>query len=420
MNEILDTTLENPEIKVLLLALDLEKWDCARSLSELSALCEANHMVAVGEVVQRRNTPEAGTLMGKGKLEEASLVAMNLEAEVAIFDGELTGSQIRNISTILGIEVLDRTMLILEIFRSRAVTGEGKLQTELAELRYRLPRLQGLGQALSRQGGGGGGGAGARRGAGESKLELDRRHVHARIDALAAKLTEMEKRRGENRRAREKTGIPVISLVGYTNVGKSSLLNALCGAEIYEADMLFATLDPTSRKLTLPSGMTVLLVDTVGFVSRLPHHLVEAFKSTLEEAAFSDIIIRVADAADDEREEQLIVTDEVLDTLDCDEIPRITVYNKCDKPSGIPFDPNILLTSAKTGTGLEALLRKVDSLLCDRVRNIQILLPYDKLGLAEAMRSGGSVLSEEYRDDGVYFEGIVKSEDLHIYADYLV
>ncbi len=420
MNEILETTLENPETKVLLLALDMEKWDAARSLDELSALCEANHMVAVGEVVQRRSTPEAGTLMGKGKLEEAALVAMNLDAEVAIFDGELTGSQIRNISGILGIEVLDRTMLILEIFRSRAVTGEGKLQTELAELRYRLPRLQGLGQALSRQGGGGGGGGGARRGAGESKLELDRRHVHARIDALAAKLTEMEKRRGENRRAREKTGIPVISLVGYTNVGKSSLLNALCGAEIYEADMLFATLDPTSRKLTLPSGMTVLLVDTVGFVSRLPHHLVEAFKSTLEEAAFSDIIIRVADAADDEREEQLSVTDDVLGTLDCDDIPRLTVYNKCDKQGAVAFDPDIMLTSAKTGAGLPALLAKIDSLLSDRIRKIEILLPYDKLGLAEAMRSGGSVLIEEYRDAGVYFEGLVKAEDLHIYQNYLV
>ncbi len=420
MNEILETTLENPEIPVLLLALDLEKWDCARSLAELSALCEANHMRAVGEVVQRRNTPEAGTLLGKGKLEEAALVAMNLEAQVAIFDGELTGSQIRNISAILGIEVLDRTMLILEIFRSRATTGEGKLQTELAALRYRLPRLQGLGQALSRQGGGGGGGAGARRGAGESKLELDRRHVHARIDALAAKLAEMEKRRGENRRAREKTGIPIISLVGYTNVGKSSLMNALCGAEIFEADMLFATLDPTSRKLTLPSGMTVLLVDTVGFVSRLPHHLVEAFKSTLEEAAFSDIIVRVADAADDEREEQLHVTDEVLGTLDCEEIPRLTVYNKCDKPGAVPFDPDILLTSAKTGAGLPALLAKLDSLLSERVRTIEVILPYDKLGLAESMRTNGKVLEEEYREEGVYFKGIVKAEYLHIYEAYLL
>ena len=311
-------------------------------------------------------------------------------------------------------------MLILEIFRSRAVTNEGKLQTELALLRYRLPRLQGMGESLSRQGGGGGGGGGARRGAGETKLELDRRHVHARIDALAEKLTEMEKRRGESRKARAKTGMPVVSLVGYTNVGKSSLMNALCGPSVAEADMLFATLDPTSRKLVLPSGMAVLLVDTVGFVSRLPHNLVEAFKSTLEEAAWSDVIVRVADAGDDQREEQLAVTDEVLDGLDCADIPRLTVYNKCDKPNALNFDPDILLTSAKTGYGLDALLKKLDELLSDRVHTIRVLLPYDKLGLAAPMRERGSVQLEEYREDGLYLEGIVKTEDLHCFEGFLV
>ena len=301
------------KLPVVLLALDQGRYDMARSLDELRALADANGMDAVAEVVQKRATPEAATLLGEGKVAEARLVCQNVNAAAAIFDGELTGSQIRNISNALGgLEVIDRTMLILEIFRSRAVTNEGKLQTELALLRYRLPRLQGMGEALSRQGGGGGGGGGARRGAGETKLELDRRHVHARIDALAEKLAEMEKRRGESRKARAKTGMPVVSLVGYTNVGKSSLMNALCGPSVAEADMLFATLDPTSRKLILPSGMAVLLVDTVGFVSRLPHNLVEAFKSTLEEAAWSDVIVRVADAGDEQREEQLAVTDEVF------------------------------------------------------------------------------------------------------------
>ena len=295
-----------------------------------------------------------------------------------------------------------------------------KLQTELALLRYRLPRLQGMGEALSRQGGGGGGGGGARRGAGETKLELDRRHVHARIDALAEKLAEMEKRRGESRKARAKTGMPVVSLVGYTNVGKSSLMNALCGPSVAEADMLFATLDPTSRKLILPSGMAVLLVDTVGFVSRLPHNLVEAFKSTLEEAAWSDVIIRVADAGDEQREEQLAVTDEVLDGLDCADIPRLTVYNKCDKPGAMSFDPDILLTSAKTGYGLDTLLAKLDEVLSDRVHTLKVLLPYDKLGLAAPMRERGSVQVEEYREDGLYLEGIVKTEDLHCFEGYLV
>ena len=420
MSELYNILVETPPTPVLLLALDQGEWDCKRSLKEMAALCEANHMNAVGEVVQKRSTPETGTVLGSGKLEEARAAIEALGAECAVFDGELTGSQIRNISAALGVEVIDRTMLILEIFRSRAVTNEGKLQTELALLRYRLPRLQGMGESMSRQGGGGGGGGGARRGAGETKLELDRRHVHARIDALAEKLAEMEKRRSESRKARAKTEMPVVSLVGYTNVGKSSLMNALCGPSVAEADMLFATLDPTSRKLVLPSGMAVLLVDTVGFVSRLPHNLVEAFKSTLEEAAWSDVIIRVADAADPLREEQLDVTDEVLDSLDCADIPRLTVYNKCDKSGAISFDPDILLTSAKTGYGLPQLLEKLDHLLSDRVRTIRVLLPYDKLGLAAPMRERGSVQTEEYRPEGLYLEGIVKREDLHHYEGYLV
>ena len=411
---------ERPPVRVVLLALDQGKFDSQRSLDELAALAEANGMQAVATVCQKRSTPEAATLLGEGKVEEARLVCLNTDAEAAIFDGELTGSQIRNLSAALQVEVLDRTMLILEIFRARATTNEGKLQTELATLKYRMPRLQGLGEALSRQGGGGGGGGGARRGAGETKLELDRRHVHARIDALAEKLAEMEKRRGESRKARAKTGMPVVSLVGYTNVGKSSLMNALCGPSVAEADMLFATLDPTSRKLVLPSGMAVLLVDTVGFVSRLPHNLVEAFKSTLEEAAWSDVIVRVADAGDDQREEQLAVTDEVLDGLDCADIPRLTVYNKCDKPNALNFDPDILLTSAKTGYGLDALLKKLDELLSDRVHTIRVLLPYDKLGLAAPMRERGSVQVEEYREDGLYLEGIVKTEDLHCFEGFLV
>ena len=230
----------------------------------------------------------------------------------------------------------------------------------------------------------------------------------------------MEKRRGESRKARAKTGMPVVSLVGYTNVGKSSLMNALCGPSVAEADMLFATLDPTSRKLVLPSGMAVLLVDTVGFVSRLPHNLVEAFKSTLEEAAWSDVIVRVADAGDEQREEQLAVTDEVLDGLDCADIPRLTVYNKCDKPNTLSFDPDILLTSAKTGYGLDKLLQKLDETLSDRVHTLKVLLPYDKLGLAAPMRERGSVQVEEYREDGLYLEGIVKTEDLHCFEGYLV
>ena len=317
-------------------------------------------------------------------------------------------------------EVLDRTMLILEIFRARATTNEGKLQTELATLKYRMPRLQGLGEALSRQGGGGGGGGGARRGAGETKLELDRRYLRSRIEKLESRLKELEKRRGETRRARQKNGVPVISLVGYTNVGKSSLTNALCGAEIFEADMLFATLDPTARKCTLPSGLQVILVDTVGFVSRLPHDLVDAFKSTLEEAACSDIILKIADASDSEAAEQLSVTDEVLNDLGCGDIPQVTVYNKCDRTGVAPYDPDVLLVSAKTGYGLDSLLAKIDEILAHRVRTIEVLLPYNKLALADVFRTRGSVLAEEYRENGVYYKATVKVDDLHRFEAYLL
>lgn len=411
---------DGEKLPVVLLALDQGKYDMARSLDELRALADANGMEAVAEVTQKRSTPEAATLLGEGKVAEARLVCQNLNAAAAIFDGELTGSQIRNLSAALQVEVLDRTMLILEIFRARATTNEGKLQTELATLKYRMPRLQGLGEALSRQGGGGGGGGGARRGAGETKLELDRRYLRSRIEKLESRLKELEKRRGETRRARQKNGVPVISLVGYTNVGKSSLTNALCGAEIFEADMLFATLDPTARKCTLPSGLQVILVDTVGFVSRLPHDLVDAFKSTLEEAACSDIILKIADASDSEAAEQLSVTDEVLNDLGCGDIPQVTVYNKCDRTGVAPYDPDVLLVSAKTGYGLDSLLAKIDEILAHHVRTIEVLLPYDKLALADVFRTRGSVLAEEYRENGVYYKATVKVDDLHRFEAYLL
>ena len=241
-----------------------------------------------------------------------------------------------------------------------------------------------------------------------------------RLDKLESRLKELEKRRGETRRARQKNGVPVISLVGYTNVGKSSLTNALCGAEIFEADMLFATLDPTARKCTLPSGLQVILVDTVGFVSRLPHDLVDAFKSTLEEAACSDIILKIADASDSEAAEQLSVTDEVLNDLGCGDIPQVTVYNKCDRTGVAPYDPDVLLVSAKTGYGLDSLLAKIDEILAHRVRTIEVLLPYDKLALADVFRTRGSVLAEEYRENGVYYKATVKVDDLHRFEAYLL
>lgn len=408
-------------MKVILFAADCGEYDVERSMEELAALAKANGMEAVGEVVQKRDTPEAATFLGEGRLAEGRMLCINLGAECAVFDAELSGSQIRNLEKLLEVRVIDRTMLILEIFASRAVTNEGKLQTELATLQYRLPRLAGLGESLSRQGGGGTGGAGARRGAGESRLEYDRRHVRRRIDALHERLAELVRRRAETRKSREKSGVPIVALVGYTNVGKSSLLNRLCGAEVLEADMLFATLDPTARRLTLPSGLQCVAVDTVGFVSRLPHNLVQAFRSTLEEAAFADVILKVCDASDPQAAAQLAVTDEVLDSLGCAEIPQMVVYNKCDRVGNAElFDTSAVRTSAVTGEGVDTLLARLDEALASRVRQVKVLLPYDKLGEAAFLRGSGSVLAEEYRADGLYVEGIVKTADLHRFTPYLI
>lgn len=406
--------------KVVLLAIDLGKYDAERSMRELAALAEANDMEPVAEVLQKRDRPDTATVIGAGRLAEAKMLAQNLLAEAAIFDGELTGSQIRNLEEHLKIAVYDRTMLILDIFARRAVTKEGKTQTELATLEYRLPRLAGLGQSLSRQGGGGGGGGGARRGGGETKLEYDRRYIRARIAMLKKRLAEMQARRDENRRAREKSGVPVVALVGYTNVGKSSLVNALAGSDIGAADMLFATLDPTARSLELPNGQTAVLVDTVGFVSRLPHNLVEAFKSTLEEAKYADVLLKVCDAADPEAAEQLKVTNEVLQSLGCGDIPQLVVYNKCDKVPGLlPMDTSAVLVSARTGQGLDKLLERICLLLGERVRQISVLLPYPKLALADILRNHGSIQTEEYREDGVFYKASVETTKLHLFNDYL-
>ena len=355
MSELYDILVETPPTKVILLALDQGLWDCERSLAELSALCEANHMEAVAQVTQKRQTPETGIVLGSGKLEEASLAAETLGAECAVFDGELTGSQIRNISNALGgLEVIDRTMLILEIFRSRAVTNEGELQTELALLRYRLPRLQVMGEALSRQGGGGGGGGGARRGAGETKLELDRRHVHARIDALAEKLAEMEKRRGESRKARAKTGMPVVSLVGYTNVGKSTLMNLISKSEVFAENKLFATLDTTVRKVVF-DNLPFLLSDTVGFIRKLPTELIESFKSTLDEVREADLLVHVVDISHPQFEEQIDVVKQTLQDIGAGDKPVYLVFNKVDAYTYVRKDEDDLTPATRENLSLDDL-----------------------------------------------------------------
>ena len=405
-------------VRVLLLSADCGLWDAEKSLAELTALAESAGYEVAGSLCQKRDAPDNASYLGEGRLAEACMAAKNLDCSLCIFDDELTGVQLKNTESAVKIPVIDRTMLILEIFDKRAVTKEGKYQTELARLQYKLPRLIGLGDALSRQGGGGAGGGGARRGSGESKLEYDRRYLRERIDHLKRKLAELEKQRAVTRKSRQKNGVPVVALVGYTNVGKSSLLNRITQSDILAKDMLFATLDPTARRCKLPNGLDIIMVDTVGFVSRLPHNLVEAFKSTLEEAGFSDLILKVCDAGDPEAYTQLQITDEVLSSLGCQAIPQITVYNKCDTQSCLLFDRTAISVSAKTGEGLDALMEKLQQLLSSCMAMIEVLLPYDKTALVSAAHESGKVLKEEYRPEGIYLKALVRTENAHLFAPY--
>ena len=333
--------------RAILIGADTGEYDAESSMDELSELAKTAGAEELARVLQKREAYEPATVIGEGKLAEVKELCGSLGAELLIFDCELTASQIRNVEDETDVRVIDRTMLILDIFAGRAVSREGKLQVELAQLKYRLPRLMGIGASLSRLGGGIG-----TRGPGETQLETDRRHIRRRIDKLSAELKELEERRGYARDRRKKDSVQVGAIVGYTNAGKSTLLNLLTGADVLAEDKLFATLDPTSRAIELPDGRSLLLVDTVGLIRRLPHHLVEAFKSTLEEAACADIIIHVCDVSDPEAAEKADVTLKTLADLGAAEIPVVTVLNKCDLlTENIPEDDSTVKISAKKAQG---------------------------------------------------------------------
>ena len=402
--------------RVILVAVDTDGSDQAeRSLDELGELAKTAGAEVVGRMIQPRENIHPGTYIGKGKILELKELLWETHGTGIICDDELTSVQMGNLEAELDCKIMDRTLLILDIFAARAVSGEGKIQVELAQLKYRASRLAGLGKSLSRLGGGIG-----TRGPGEKKLEMDRRLIRERISRLKKELKDVERHRELIRGQRKQSGLKVAALVGYTSAGKSSIENALTQAGVLEDAMLFSTLDTTTRALTLDNTQEILLTDTVGFINKLPHHLVEAFKSTLEEAACSDIILKIADASDSEAAEQLSVTDEVLNDLGCGDIPQVTVYNKCDRTGVAPYDPDVLLVSAKTGYGLDSLLAKIDEILAHRVRTIEVLLPYDKLALADVFRTRGSVLAEEYRENGVYYKATVKVDDLHRFEAYLL
>lgn len=405
---------EKKPTKAILVGADIGAYDCDASMDELAELASTAGAEELARVIQKRDAYETATVIGEGKLEEVKELCEKLEAELLIFDCELTASQIRNIEDVTDVRVIDRTMLILDIFAGRAVSREGKLQVELAQLKYRLPRLMGIGASLSRLGGGIG-----TRGPGETQLETDRRHIRRRIDKLSDELKELEERRGYTRSRRKKDSVQVGAIVGYTNAGKSTLLNLLTGAGVLAEDKLFATLDPTSRAIELPDGRNLLMVDTVGLIRRLPHHLVEAFKSTLEEAACADIIIHVCDASDPEAAEKADVTLKTLADLGAAEIPVVTVLNKCDKlEENIPENDTTVKISALKAQGIDRLLETIAKNLPETAKRMKLLLPYDKGGLAAVIRENGKVFSEDYTENGIVVDALVDKLNIKQMSEY--
>ncbi len=408
---------QQPETAVLV-CVDFDRYDPESSLDELEELAKTAGAQVIARMTQKRDKPDNATYIGSGKLEELKTFCEDNEVDLLIFDAELSPSQTRNIEDETNVRVVDRTTLILDIFAGRAVSGEGKLQVELAQLKYSLPRLTGKGIQLSRLGGGIG-----TRGPGETKLESDKRHIRRRISALEEQLEGLEKRRGNLRSRRAKDGVQTVAIVGYTNAGKSTLMNTLTEAGVLAEDKLFATLDPTSRGLDLPDGRRVMLIDTVGLIRRLPHHLVEAFKSTLEEAASATVILNVCDASSDECAEHLRVTADLLTELGCMNKPIISVMNKCDlieSTGDLPTVGRSVMISAKDGTGLDKLLSEITAALPPTRRQAKLILPYSLSSAAARFRTEGKVLCEDYRPEGIYLEVIAEMHLLDENKDYII
>lgn len=403
--------LKETQEKVILVGVSTDDNDDTRkSLDELAELAATAGAVTVGRVIQNLDQPHPGTYVGKGKLEEIKDLLWETEATGIICDDELTPVQLGNMEDALDTKVMDRTLIILDIFASRASTNEGKIQVELAQLKYRQSRLTGLGKSLSRLGGGIG-----TRGPGEKKLEMDRRLIKNRIAQLNRELKDVKRHREVTREQRNKNKVPVVAIVGYTNAGKSTLLNHLTGAGVLEEDKLFATLDPTTRNLKLPSKQEILITDTVGFIRKLPHHLIDAFRSTLEEAKYADIILHVVDASNPQVDEQMYIVYETLQNLEVKDKPIITAFNKQDK-----LEENLSLRdfkadhtvriSAKTGAGLEELQNVMEDVLRDQKVLIEKLYPYAEAGKIQLIRKYGELLEESYREDGIFARGYVPAE----------
>ena len=388
-----------------------------QTLDELEALLETAGGSCVARLLQNRHTPDSHTFLGEGKAEELRELAENLGADMVIFDNDLSPSQIKALEAATGVTVIDRSALILDIFAQRAKTREGRLQVELAQYQYLLPRLSGMGKSLSRLGGGIG-----TRGPGETKLETDRRHIRERINRLKQELEEVRRVRAVQRERRQKNSVPVVALVGYTNAGKSTILNALTGAGIPANNRLFDTLDTTTRKLEVSDQLTVLLSDTVGFIAKLPHHLVEAFHATLEELEFADLLIHVVDCSDPEREAHMKVVEELITKLAKPGVPVITAYNKTDI-GDTPFvapDGDCVAISAKTGKGMDELLQLVEKKLTGVLHTVTLLLPYSQGGQIDTLHQRAQVLSTDYEGEGIRIRVVLDEEMYGRLRDYVV
>lgn len=397
--------------KVILVGVSVEENDdTEKSLDELEELARTAGAVTVGRVIQNREQIHPATYVGKGKIDEIKELLWETEATGIICDDELSPAQLGNLQDALDAKVMDRTLIILDIFAERASTSEGKIQVELAQLKYRQSRLVGLGKSLSRLGGGIG-----TRGPGEKKLEMDRRLIKGRIAQLNRELKEVKRHREVTREQRNRNHLPVVAIVGYTNAGKSTLLNKLTGASVLEEDKLFATLDPTTRGLKLQSKQEILLTDTVGFIRKLPHHLIEAFKSTLEEAKYADIILHVVDASNPQLDEQMHIVYETLRQLEVVNKPIITAFNKQDKADSEMIIRDfkadyIVKISAKTGEGLENLLDTVEEVLRQQKVMVERVYPYAEAGKIQLIRKYGELLTEEYREAGIFVKAYVPVE----------
>lgn len=409
----MEEILKQKKEKVILVGVCLgETREAEESLEELEELVKTAGALVAGGILQARERIHPGTYVGKGKMEEIRDLLFETEADGIVCDDELSPAQLANLSEILDIKVMDRTLVILDIFAKRARTKEGKIQVELAQLRYRATKLTGKGVSLSRLGGGIG-----TRGPGEKKLEMDRRLIRTRISHLKAELSGVIKHREVQRKQRQRNHTPVVCIVGYTNAGKSTLLNYFTDAGVLEEDQLFATLDPTTKSIVLNSGQTILMTDTVGFIRKLPHHLVDAFKSTLEEAKYSDVILHVVDCSNPCMEQQMEAVYETLNQLGIKDTPVITAFNKIDQADKGIFLKDVhadetVKISAKEGTGTGDLLNVIEDVLSRQKIYLEKKYGYDEAGKIQAIRNHGQLIKEEYRDDGIYVEAYIPKEIL--------